>query len=187
MKKPVVETGTVIALSDNRAQVKMDTAGPCHKCGLGEMGLCRPGGSGMSLTVENQAGAAIGDVVTIGIDDTTRRKGYWLAYVLPVVMLLVGTAFGHVVSSLTAISAFDALDVLVNADIFDALFGIAALGLTMWWTAVRLKRLDNKSTLHVNKILNIGLSKSLNGSAATWEDSAIAEGYDYMCRFKEKA
>ncbi|MBF0565767.1 MAG: SoxR reducing system RseC family protein [Nitrospirae bacterium] len=117
----------------------------------------------------------MGDVVTIGIDDATRRKGYWLAYVLPVVMLLVGTAFGHVVSSLAAISAFDVHDA------FDAIFGLAAFGLTMWWSTARLKRLDNKSSLHVNRGLNKG------AFLKAWEDSGLPEGYDNLGKFKENA
>jgi hypothetical protein len=50
----------------------------------------------MTLPAKNTLGAHVGETVEIGIDRSVRRRGFFLAYVVPLGSFIAGTLAGHV-------------------------------------------------------------------------------------------
>ncbi|MEJ2183262.1 MAG: SoxR reducing system RseC family protein [Nitrospirota bacterium] len=94
MKDRIAEKALVLGTEGGEAEVRLVGGAACRKCGMARMGLCKPGGTGMLVRAENRAGAAAGDMVTLGIAEGVRWRGYALAYMLPLLGLLGGAAAG---------------------------------------------------------------------------------------------
>ncbi len=95
----------------------------------------------MRLRVRNNPGARVGDIVVVGIDREVRLRGYLLAYIVPLVLFIAGTVFGHIAGSYLGVSA---LDVSV---------GFLMLALTYSFTLRRLRHLDKSSAMSIKKIV----------------------------------
>lgn len=121
--------------------VLLKGGGSCKGCGAGKIGLCRAAGDSMMLTVKNDIGARPGDLIQIGIDRGDRRRGFLLAYVVPMVSFVAGALTGNVTGDLVS---FRGLDVLAG---FAALFGSSFL------TYRRLRDLDRSTLMTVKRII----------------------------------
>ncbi|GAB4390202.1 MAG: hypothetical protein Kow0025_20600 [Thermodesulfovibrionales bacterium] len=117
MRDRISETARVIEARGGEAVVRLLGGQSCRKCGLAAIGLCKPGGTGMELRVENRLGASPGDVVKLGLDAGAKRRGYFFAYTLPLVCFTAGAMAGHLAGQaaglggqwLTTLAAFLAL------------------------------------------------------------------------------
>ncbi|MBS1228799.1 MAG: positive regulator of sigma RseC/MucC [Proteobacteria bacterium] len=97
--------GTITAVNGNTADVTMDETGcgRCHEeggCGglnLGKM-LCS---SPRSFRVLNPGNSAVGDRVTVVIAEGAVRRSATLAYVVPLLALLVGALSGSALAGET--------------------------------------------------------------------------------------
>ena len=141
MKPTIPETGTVIKLSGNTADVMLRGGTPCKGCGAGKMGLCRPAGTSMVITVKNTAGAQIRETVTVGIDRRVQRKAYLLAYIVPLFSLLAGSLLGYAAGN------------YLSVPFLDAGAGFVMLVLSSAVAFLRLKKLDRASMMTIKNVV----------------------------------
>jgi sigma-E factor negative regulatory protein RseC len=139
--KKIVETGTVIARDGDTVRVIIDQGESCRKCGNAALGLCKPGGAGMVLDVENILGAGIGDVVKIGIDKDVQNRGYALAYVVPLMFLVLGTVIGHLLGG------------FYHVTFLDAVMGFLFLGVSLYFSLRAINAMDRSQRMHVKEIV----------------------------------
>ncbi len=142
MKPTVPEIGTILRLDGEDAVVLLKGGKSCRGCGAGKLGLCKAGGDSMMLTARNTAGAQTGDTVLVGIDPDIQIKGYFLAYIFPLLSFIVGSIVGYIVGNYLSIPSLDAL------------LGFIALSATAVYTFVRLRRLDLTYKMKVEKVLS---------------------------------
>ncbi len=142
MKPTIPETGTVISFGEGEATVLLEGGGHCKGCGAGKIGLCRPGGRSMLLRVNNDAGAQVGDVVVIGIDREVRIRGFFLAYIIPIIFFITGAVIGHIAGEYLGIAFLD-----VPA-------GFLSLTITSFFTFYKLRRLDLTSVMTIKKVVS---------------------------------
>ncbi|MHB8882282.1 MAG: SoxR reducing system RseC family protein [Thermodesulfovibrionales bacterium] len=141
MKPTVPEFGSIISLKGDKAVVLMMGGHACKGCGAAAIGLCRAADTSMQLTVTNEVGAKVGDTVRIGLDKATRARGYFLAYIIPLISLLAGAAAGHIAGSLYGVPSLDVL------------CGSSALGLTLLFTFRKLKELDCTAMMTISGVI----------------------------------
>src|SRR3990172_594290 len=98
MKPTVPETGKVIKVDKNMAVVLLHAGESCKGCGAAAMGLCKPSGNVSTLHVRNTVHAGIGDTVKVELDKGIQRKGFLLAYIIPIVCFFAGSIFGYVIN-----------------------------------------------------------------------------------------
>lgn len=142
MKPTIPESGSVIKTEGLNATVLLEGGTACKGCGAGKIGLCRPAGNSMTVTVGNSAGAQMGDKVLIGIDRGVQRTAYLLAYIIPLVSFLSGSFLGH------------AARVYFTVPALDAITGFAALAAASVFSLRKLKKLDASSRMSIKRILN---------------------------------
>ena len=142
MKPTIPETATVISLDNGTATVLLRGSGHCKGCGAGKIGLCKPGGKSMILRVENNAGAVVGDIVAIGVDSGVRVRGYFLAYIMPIISFITGALIGHIAGE------------YFNIDSLDVSAGFLFLTFTSFFTFSKLRRLDRTSMLIIKRIIS---------------------------------
>jgi len=164
VKTPVIETGTVLRTDGDTALVITDRGSSCRGCGMGKLGLCRPGGSGMLLKVSNTLGAAGGDRVVVGLEQKIHFRGYFIAYLLPLLILVASTLSGYMASKLLGIGGLDIVA------------GLGGLTLTVIYSLKKMKNMDRQQRLHIKRIIN-------DTGDFCWEENLGAEGRDYMARF----
>lgn len=164
MKTPIVETGKVVKTENGLARVQIGEGSSCKGCGMAELGLCKPGGSGMLLEVMNGPGARKGDTVTIGLDQKTHLKGYFLAFILPLALLITGAAVGHLMTRLTGITGLDVIA------------GFLFLTVTTVFSLKGVQKLDRTRKMHVRKIIR-------DVPEFQWKEDYGAEGRDYLKGF----
>ena len=111
MKTSIIETGRAIETRDGMAIVLIEQGRSSEGCGMGKLDLCKPGGAGMRFSVENGIGAVEGDRVRLGLEQKTQMKGYFLVYILPLLVLVLGAIAGYVISET---SGFHGLEVPVE-------------------------------------------------------------------------
>lgn len=91
--------GTVVAADDKTVTVSFARSDMCAHCGA-----CRPGDAGsMLLTLENTVSAEVGDRVTLATATGKIAKASMLAYLFPLLMLLLGIFVGSRISDICAI------------------------------------------------------------------------------------
>ena len=164
MKTNVVESGTVIETQGRTAKVLLDRGTTCKKCGIAALGLCRPGGSGLLVEVENPLGAKIGDKVKLGLKRKTHTKGYILGFILPLMGFVVASFIGYAIGRLTGGHALDVP------------LGLIGLGLSAYLGLNHLQSLDKREKLHIEKVLS-------RGEKMNTDLFYTSEGIDYMQRF----
>ncbi len=142
MKPTVPETARVISVDGDMAVVLLDSAKACKGCGAAAMGLCKPSGSVPVMTVRNTKNAVPGDVVTITLDKQTQRKGFLLAYFIPVASLIGGALLGY---------AADGYFGVVSLDVIS---GFTLLLLSSVITLQKLKKLNGSSFLTIKQIVD---------------------------------
>jgi len=142
MKPTVPETGTVISLRGDRAVVMVRGEKACRGCGAAEIGLCRAGGMVAMVEAANPRFAAVGDTVRLGLDRKVQRRGFLLAYVIPLAAFIGGALAGHAAGTYLGIPALD-----VAA-------GFLALVLSSLISFSRLRKLDRSSSLEIRENLS---------------------------------
>jgi positive regulator of sigma E activity len=142
MKPTVPEIGTILRLDGENAVVLLIGGKSCKGCGAGKLGLCKAGGDSMMLTAKNTISARIGDTIMVGIDQEVQIKGYFLAYIFPLLAFIVGSIVGNILGNYLSIPSLDAL------------LGFAALSATAVFTFLRLRRLDLTHKMTVKKVLS---------------------------------
>jgi len=142
MKPTVPESGRVVRIEGDEAVVVMEGGKACRGCGAAKIGLCRAGGTTMLLNARNTAQAVPGDKVCIGIDRKTRWTGYFLAYLVPLLGLLLGAAVGNILGELYSLPYLDVLTA------FFLMTVSSAISLT------RLKKLDRSKRMEVSRIMD---------------------------------
>lgn len=141
MKPTVPETGTVIALDNDMAVVRLNAGKSCKGCGAAAMGLCKPSGSVPIMTVKNTKRAVPGDTVTLTLDRSAKRRGFLLAYFIPVSCLITGSILGYVLKDALAISSLDVIT------------GFTSFLLASAITFPRLRKLNTTSFLTIKEIV----------------------------------
>lgn len=141
MKPSIPENGVIISLDSGIATVVLKGGSPCKGCGAGKIGLCRPGGNSMKLVAKNTIDARIGDTVEVGIDRSVRRRGYLLAYVIPLVSFIAGALAGHVAGHYLGVPSAD-----VPA-------GFLALASASFITFRKLRQLDRTSMMTIQRVV----------------------------------
>ena len=142
MKPTVPEIGTILRLERENAVVLLKGGKSCKGCGAGKLGLCKAGGGSMMLTAKNTISARIGDTVMVGIDQAVQIKGYFLAYIFPLLAFIVGSLVGYILGNYLSIASLDAL------------LGFAALSATAVFTFLSLRRLDLTHKMTVKKVFS---------------------------------
>jgi positive regulator of sigma E activity len=166
MKDRVAEKALVLKTEDGTARVRMVGGEACRKCGLAAMGLCKPGGTGMVYDVTNDAGAEAGDTVMLGLNSSLHARGYWLAYVLPLALLVLGSLAGWWLANLTGI---DGLEVPL---------GVTSLGGGLFYSLRRLYALDKTGRMYVKSVVR-------EVPEFEPEEAGSAEGYDYLRAYRQ--
>lgn len=141
MKPSIPEIGTVIRLQEDSAIILLKGGESCKGCGQAKIGLCRAGGTSMVLTAKNQIGAKIGDIVTIGLDRSVKVRGYLLAFVIPIISLILGSLIGYIVGG------------YFEAPFLDFSVGFSALIISYYFSLKMLKRLDSSSIITVKSVI----------------------------------
>ncbi len=142
MKPTVPETGSVIKLDRDMAVVLFRSGESCKGCGAAAIGLCKASGLTATLTVRNTKHALIGDTVTVALDKSIQRKGFLLAYGIPIVFFIAGSLLGYILSRHYAIPSLEVIT------------GFASLLLSGAWSLRRLKRLDGASLMTIKEIVS---------------------------------
>jgi len=162
MQSPDIETGTVLKTEGHQALVITNKSKSCRECGKAQAGICGKSGSGMLLNVDNPVRAERGDTVELGLEKTAHVKGYFLAFVLPVIALLIAAYAGHALSRLTGIK---------HLDVTAGLTGLLLAGL---YSFRKIRKLDKSTHLHITRILY---------GASEYGPGSCAEEIDYLRAF----
>jgi|Deesub1362B_J571_1020462.scaffolds.fasta_scaffold00078_9 positive regulator of sigma E activity len=166
MKTNIVETGIVIHTEKNLARIQLSRGSSCKGCGMAKIGLCRPGGSGMIIDVENPVNAKVADVVTLGIRKQIRVKGYFLAYILPLGVFVLSAIVGYWGSEVFGLKGIEVVS------------GFLGLTVALVFSLRRLKSMDRAEKLYIKRVVE-------NLSYSSEEADIGTEGGDYLRGFKE--
>lgn len=106
----IEENGIVERLEGDLALVRTErrsTCGGCRASGsCGTSLLDRMlGRRAVLLRAENRAGANAGDQVVVGVDESTLLRAAVLAYLLPMLALIVGAVLGQTLADLTGLAS----------------------------------------------------------------------------------
>lgn len=142
MKPTVPDTGRVIKLEKDMAIVVLRSEGSCRGCGAAAIGLCKASGLTATLTVKNTEQALPGDTVTITLDKRVQRRGFLLAYAIPLTFFLLGAILGHVLGMQFALPALEI------ATAFLSLLAAAFLSFR------ELRKLDTSSMMTIKHVLS---------------------------------
>ena len=114
------EEGTVTKIEGNKAWLRVERSEMCDCCG--SRGVCQTLGGSKNMEAEalNTAGAKVGDRVLLQIKPGVLLKISLIFYMIPVVALVIGAIIGMKVGT----------NINSDPEIFSALFGISAAGLS---------------------------------------------------------
>jgi positive regulator of sigma E activity len=144
MKPSVPEKGTVIRIEGNEALVMLEGGKSCKGCGAAKIGLCRAGGSAMFLTVRSCLAVRPGDQVVVGIDARTRRLGYLLAYIIPLIAFVFGALAGDLLGRRLGVPSLDVFAAFVSLFVFGA------------FSLRKLRAIDRAAMMEVKRVLSDG-------------------------------
>lgn len=98
------EIGVVTRVEKETAWVKTHRKGGCETCAY--KGVCRSLGDGKEIEVQviNNIGARIGDRVRILLDSGKLFNIWFLIYIVPILMLLMGALLGEEISKYIGIN-----------------------------------------------------------------------------------
>lgn len=162
MQHSDIETGTVLKTGGTQALVITNKSSACKECGKAQAGICGKSGSGMVLKVDNPLGAERGDTVELGLEKAAHVKGYFLAFILPVIALFIAAYAGHVLSQLTGFKYLDAAA------------GLSGLILAILYSFRKIRELDKSAQLHITRILY---------ESHEYQVGSCAEEVDYLHAF----
>ncbi len=110
------QIGQVVKVSEGRAVVLVSRHQVCGKCG--GCGVAISGAGENQLEVLNQVGAEVGDRVKVVSDSAHVLRASFVAYILPILALLVGIYIGQVLER--TFMLFARLDILFGVILFCA-------------------------------------------------------------------
>lgn len=139
MKDRIAENARVIRSGKGMAHVRLEGGETCRKCGMAAMGLCKPGGTGMEMTVRDPLGTKPGDLVRLGIDPVAERRGYIAAYGLPLFCFVLGSFGGWWAGSALGLPGIDVG------------LGVASLGGGLLAGRRTLRRLQGSARMHITR------------------------------------
>lgn len=157
MKPTVPETGRVIKIEEDMAVVLLRGGESCKGCGAAAIGLCRASGLTATLTVKNTKHAFPGDTVTVALDKSIRRKGFLLAYVIPVTAFLCGTVLGYIIGRELSVPGFEVIG------------GFFSLLTASFFSLGKLRKLDRTSSMTIKEIVSHDYSGVAEEAAASSE------------------
>ncbi len=164
MKTNIVETGIVLETKDDLAKVQIKQGKSCKGCAMGKLGMCRPGGAGMVLLVKNPLKAKEGDTVMIGLDKKTHTKGYFIVFILPMIILVISTVAGYLLSQKLQIQGLEVVT------------GFSGLAIAIYFSLKKINRMDKEVTMYIKRIVK-------DVPDFSWEVNYGAEGGDYLSGF----
>ncbi|MBI5097698.1 MAG: SoxR reducing system RseC family protein [Nitrospirae bacterium] len=162
MQRPDLETGTILNTHGAWATVITNKSKSCKECGKAQAGICGKSGAGMVIKVRNPAGALKGDTVELGLDKVTHIKAYFLAFILPVLILFICTYIGSIISLSTGIKSLDVIA------------GFTGLIISIIFSFKKIRKLDRTSRLQVANVLY---------DPPEYVTTVSAEEMDYMAAF----
>lgn len=86
------ETGLVIKIEGNKAFVSVERKSACEGCPASS--ICKPGDEGSVIEAINEAGAEIGDRVSVSLKAFSYLKGSIIVYGIPTICLIAGAIIG---------------------------------------------------------------------------------------------
>jgi sigma-E factor negative regulatory protein RseC len=132
------EEGLVASISENGwAQVVADRKDACGDCGASGCCASLGGSPKMVIKAMNRAGAGIGDLVSISLNSGTVVQSAAIFYLIPLVGLIFGAAFGSTSN----------LGLPISETAAGILFSFAGLALGFLITAVITRWLTAKQAL----------------------------------------
>ena len=151
----VSETGIVESVDGARAKVKTKRTEACGGCSA--KGACHSlgGGKEMLVEVDNSIGAAVGSQVEIVFDSGALMTGSALAYLVPVLALIVGAMAGQRWGPLLGL----------NSDLAAGLMGLGlafGVGVVCWRRAQSLDQRP-KYRPRIRRILQAGAPARVKG------------------------
>ena len=114
----MLESGIIMQIMENTMMVEFERSEMCAKCGACQHGQKQA----MLMEVQRIGDAAIGDKVQVQLPERTLIKASFIAYGIPLLMLLAGLIGGEY--------AAKALSLPGNADHYAALLGIGLAALS---------------------------------------------------------
>jgi sigma-E factor negative regulatory protein RseC len=141
MKSLIADRGRVMGTDGSSAIVRLEGGAKCRKCGMAAIGLCKPGGTGMLVRVENPLGAEKGDVVKMALDRGVHLRGYFFAYMLPLLSFVAGAFVGHLASLASGLGGLDA----------PAAFLL--LGLSLVLSVRKIRALDRSERMYIRQVV----------------------------------
>jgi positive regulator of sigma E activity len=155
MKPTVPETGRVIRVDGEMVVVLLNPEKSCKGCGAAAIGLCKPSGGMSTLTVKNTKHAVPGDTVTVALDKSVQRRGFLLAYVIPVTAFLCGTVLGYIIGRELSVPGFEVIG------------GFFSLITVSFFSLFKLKKLDRSSSMTIKEIVSHHNGIADNATAST--------------------
>jgi positive regulator of sigma E activity len=159
-----IETATVIDTDGTRATVVTNKSKSCNECGKAQAGICGKKGDGIVMNVNNYVGAEKGDTITLGIENRIRYEGYFLIFILPVIMLLLSAYAGELIGRSLQVKGLD-----VTA-------GFTGLVSSISYSLYKVHKLDKTTEFQITDIL---------GAPPSYETSSSPEEADYLRAFKK--
>jgi sigma-E factor negative regulatory protein RseC len=152
MQKNELETGTVIGTEGNFATVITNKSKSCNECGKAQAGVCGKGGAMMVMKVKNTLGAKKGETVLLELDRKTLIRGYFIFFILPIVILFFSTFAGYKLSHLLGIKGLEILA------------GFTGLVVALFYSFKKIRNLGRTAQLHITEILyqSSGLKDTAN-------------------------
>ncbi len=132
----IEEKGKIIDVQDDMALVEIQRKSVCHTCSLNKgcgTGVISSmiGNKRFRFSVYNSINAAVGDNVTIGIEDDLLLKSSFAVYITPLLLMFIGAWSGTYVANLFTMASSEGISVI---------FGMLGLALGFVW----LKRYSEK-------------------------------------------
>ena len=137
-----IETGTVLSTEGIWATVRTNKSKSCRECGKAQAGICGKGGAGMIMKVKNPIRAKKGNTVLLELERKTHIKGYFLAFILPIITLFLSAFTGYILSQFFGIKGIE-----VAA-------GFTGLTISIIFSLKKIHKLDKTIQLYITKTLN---------------------------------
>lgn len=129
----MVETGLVLKVEGNKAFVAVERKSLCEGCPASS--ICKPTEEGSIIEAINEAGAKIGDRVSVSLKTFSYLKGSIIVYGIPTICLILGAIIGKEFLK-------DFID--LNPDLISALGGLGAFGISFVIVKLLSRRMERK-------------------------------------------
>ncbi len=128
------ETGLVIKVEGKKAFVAVERRSGCEACPASS--ICKPTEEGSFIEAINEAGAKIGDRVSVSLRSFSYLKGSILVYGIPAVSLIAGAIIGKEILG-GAVS--------LDPELLSAIGGLGLFGLSFVIVKLLSRRMEKKT------------------------------------------